>query len=42
MPLHTDSHIWHSTLRALQMPGDAVYKGAILVVALLLLITAVV
>ncbi len=42
MPLHSDSHLLHSTLRALQMPGDALYKGAILAVALLLLMTALV
>jgi hypothetical protein len=39
MPLHTDSHILHSTLRALQMPGDLLYKAAILAVAVLLLLT---
>jgi hypothetical protein len=42
MPLHTDSHFLHNTLRALQLPGDAVYKAAILVAAALLLLTALV
>ena len=42
MPLHTDSHILHSTLRTLQMPGDALYKAAILAAALLVLLTALV
>ncbi len=42
MPMHTDSHLLHSTLRALQLPGDAVYKGAILAAAALLLLTALV
>jgi hypothetical protein len=42
MTPHTNSDLVHSTLRALQMPGDALYKGAILAAALLLLLTAVV
>ncbi len=41
MPLHTDSHMLHSTLRALQLPGDAVYKAAIVAAAALLLLTAI-
>jgi len=40
MPLHTDSHTLHNTLRALHLPGDMVYKVAILAAAALLLITA--
>jgi len=40
MPLHTDSHTLHSTMRALQLPGDVVYKVAILAAAVLLLLTA--
>ena len=40
MPLHTDSHTLHSTLGAMQGPGDTLYKGAILVAAVLMLLTA--
>jgi hypothetical protein len=40
MPLHSDSHLLHATLRALQVPGDALYKGAILAAVALLLLTA--
>jgi len=40
MPLHTDSHTLHNALRALELPGDVLYKAAILAAAALLLLTA--
>ena len=42
MPLHPDSHALHSTLRALQLPGDLLYKAAILAAAGLVLLTTLV
>ncbi len=38
MPLHTDTHALHSRLGAIHQ--DAVYKGAILAAAMLVLLTA--
>ncbi|HEY0785708.1 MAG TPA: hypothetical protein VGD62_07530 [Acidobacteriaceae bacterium] len=40
MTLHPDTHALHSTLGAIKLPGDLIYKGAILAVAILLLLTA--
>ncbi len=42
MPIHTDSHALHTTLGAIQGPGDTLYKGATVAVALLILLTALI
>ena len=42
MPLHPDSHTLHSTLRALQLPGDLLYKVAIMAAAVLVLLTTLI
>ena len=40
MALHSELHSLLNTLRAVQMPGDVLYKVAILAAAALLLLTA--
>ena len=40
MPFHHVFHNLMATVRAMQMPGDVVYKAAILAAAALLLLTA--